>query len=354
MRDAELMTVAPEPAPATRDVVLRVDDVRVAYPGRGRADAPVQALRGVSLALGRGETVGIVGESGSGKTTLARTIIGQVRPTGGRVEHVAAPGETRPLGARMAMIFQDPKSSLNPRLSIRSIVADPLVVHRRGDRDSRRRRVEQLLDAVGLPAAVAGRRARQLSGGQLQRVAIARALALDPELIVADEPTSALDVSVQAQVVNLLRELNAQRSFAMVIVSHDIRVIRALADRVVVMYDGMVVEAGPAEEVYERPRHPYTLTLLASATTVSEAAGREAERATHLLSLPRPYAGEPAAQRDRCPFADRCWQAREACLDGVPAARGEPHAVRCVAPLDAAARERALGPAGAGRDGERA
>jgi peptide/nickel transport system ATP-binding protein len=323
------------------DAVLRCEDLRVEYPVHG--EPPVKALRGVSLTLGRGETIGVVGESGSGKTTLARTIVGQIAPTAGQVKHVPVPGERRPLGARISMIFQDPKSSLNPRLSIRAIAADPLVVHGDEGRADRRRRVEGLLSSVGLPEALMGRRARQLSGGQLQRVAIARALALDPDLIVADEPTSALDVSVQAQVINLLKELRTQRRFAMVIVSHDIRVIRALADRVVVMYDGMVVEEGPVEDVYERPRHPYTLTLLASATSVSEATGREVERADHLLSLPRPYGDEPATQSDRCPFVDRCWQAREDCLAKVPTARGDRHAARCVAPLDEAGRAAALG-----------
>jgi peptide/nickel transport system ATP-binding protein len=322
--------------------VVSAHDLAVEFGARGsarrRGAAPVKALRGVSLDIAPGETIGVVGESGSGKSTLARALVGLLAPTRGSVEFGA--GDGRPLGARLSMIFQDPKSSLNPRLSVRSIVADPLVVHGHGDRASRARRAEELLADVGLPAAVGSRRARQLSGGQLQRIAIARALALDPQLVVADEPTSALDVSVQAQVVNLLRRLRAERDFAMLIVSHDMRVIRALADRVVVMYDGMVVEQGSVEEVYERPRHPYTLTLLASATTVEEAAAHETDRATRLLSLSRPFAGEGVVQRDCCPFADRCWQAERACLERVPDLDGEPHRVRCVAPLDDAERAR--------------
>jgi oligopeptide/dipeptide ABC transporter ATP-binding protein len=215
-------------------------------------------------------------------------------------------------------------------------------VHRHGSRSARRGRVDELFADVGLSTATASRRARQLSGGQLQRVAIARALALRPELIVADEPTSALDVSVQAQVVNLLRRLKVEHDLSMVVVSHDIGVIRALADRVVVMYDGMVVEEGPSREVYERPRHPYTVTLLASATTISEAVG-ESARISHLLGLPRPYAGAETLQQDCCPFADRCWQACAECLTTVPAHAGNGRAVRCVAPLDAGERARALG-----------
>jgi peptide/nickel transport system ATP-binding protein len=326
--------------------LVRCQDIRVDYKARGsrRRKAPaVQAVRGVTLAVEPGETIGVVGESGSGKSTLARAIVGELAVTGGSVEHYVAADDHRPIGSRIAMIFQDPKSSLNPRLSVRSIVADPLVVHGRGDRSARSQRVDELLEDVGLTPTLARRRARQLSGGQLQRVAIARALALDPDLIVADEPTSALDVSVQAQVVNLLRRLKAEREFAMLVVSHDMRVIRALADRVIVMYDGVVVEEGSVEDVFERPQHPYTLTLLASATTVSEAAKRGGERATHLLALPRRFASENTTQRRCCPFADRCWQARDECLTEVPPMRGAGAQVRCVAPLDRVARETALG-----------
>ncbi|MEN3284500.1 MAG: peptide/nickel transport system ATP-binding protein [Solirubrobacteraceae bacterium] len=334
--------------------LVRCDNLTVEYRrrGQGRGGAwTVQALRGISLQIGRGETVGVVGESGSGKSTLARAIVQQVALTSGSVDHLPRDGDRRPLGARVSMIFQDPKSSLNPRLSVRSILADPLVVHGRCNRATRTSRVEQLLADVGLPSGLSRRRARQLSGGQLQRVAIARALALDPDLIVADEPTSALDVSVQAQVVNLLRRLRQERDFAMLLVSHDMRVVRALADRVVVMYDGMIVEEGPADEIYERPQHPYTATLLASATTVAEAAAGEADRATHLLGLPRPFAERSVLQRDCCPFADRCWQAREACVAEVPVMRGEHRSVRCVAPLDESARGEALGVPGRAADG---
>ncbi|MEN3284507.1 MAG: hypothetical protein V7607_5647 [Solirubrobacteraceae bacterium] len=328
------------------DVIVECRDVHVQYEQRGAGrsgDATVNALRGVTLAVRDGETVGIVGESGSGKSTLVRALIGHATPTHGVVVHHPSGADGRPLGARVGMIFQDPKSSVNPRLSIAAIVADPLVVHRWGDRATRAGKVTELLASVGLPDSVARRKARHLSGGQLQRVAIARALALGPDLVLADEPTSALDVSIQAQVVNLLCALKRERRFSMVVVSHDIRVIRALADRVVVMYDGLVVEEGPVDEVFERPKHPYTLTLVASATTVSKDTDVVAHDAAHLLGLPRPLGDVAARQRACCPFTDRCWQARETCTAEVPRLRGDVAGVRCVVPLDMAARSQALG-----------
>jgi peptide/nickel transport system ATP-binding protein len=223
--------------------------------------------------------LGIVGESGSGKSTLARSLVGLQRPTGGRIrcgdlDVADRSAETRrELGRRVAMVFQDPRSSLNPRLSVRSVIADPLKVHRIGTRESRAETVERLLDDVGLPARLAGRRVRTLSGGQLQRVAIARALVLEPEFIVADEPTSALDVSVQAQILNLLAELRREHRFGMLVISHDMRVMRFLCDDLAVMYAGEVVERGPAADVYTAPAHDYTRELIGATPLLGDAAG---------------------------------------------------------------------------------
>jgi len=249
--------------------VVEARDVVVDYHSHGHH---TRALDQVSLSVAPGETVGLIGESGSGKSTLARTLLGLVPPTAGEVRYqgrdVYALGATarhRLLGRDTAMVFQDPRSSLNPRLSVGAVVRDPLHVQRIGDRERQRVAVAELLESVGLPAALARRPVRALSGGQLQRVALARALAVEPSLIVADEPTSALDVSVQAQILNLLRQIRLTRNLALLVVSHDMRVIRFLADRTAVMYQGRIVEEGPTEAVYTEPRHDYTKTLLAAA-----------------------------------------------------------------------------------------
>jgi peptide/nickel transport system ATP-binding protein len=238
----------------------------------------VDAVRGVSVAVQRGRVLGIVGESGSGKSTLARSLVGLQAPTSGAVrcgeldvtDRSAA--VRRQLGRRVAMVFQDPRSSLNPRLSVRAVIADPLKVHRVGTRESRAELVEKLLADVGLPARVAARRVRTLSGGQLQRVAIARALALSPDFIVADEPTSALDVSVQAQILNLLAELRQEHQFGMLVISHDMRVMRFLCDDLVVMLGGEVVERGAAASIYADPQHQYTRELIGATPLLGTAA----------------------------------------------------------------------------------
>jgi peptide/nickel transport system ATP-binding protein len=252
--------------------VLEAREVVVDY---GSHRHRTRALDTVSLSVAPGETVGLIGESGSGKSTLARTLLGLVRPAAGEVRsrdqdvYALAPvPRHRLLGRDTALVFQDPRSSLNPRLSVGAVVRDPLRVHRIGDREAQRAAVAELLESVGLPAELAGRPVRALSGGQLQRVALARALAVEPSVIVADEPTSALDVSVQAQILNLLRQIRRARGLALLVVSHDMRVIRFLADRTAVMYRGRIVEEGPTESVYETPRHDYTKALLAAAPTL--------------------------------------------------------------------------------------
>jgi peptide/nickel transport system ATP-binding protein len=234
-----------------------------------RGPAPVRhALRGVSLAVAGGERVGIVGESGSGKTTLARLLVGLDTPTAGdvRFEGASIVGkrerELRSLRAGVQMVFQDPMGSLDPRLTVGTIVAEPLVgLGLPGDRAAR---VAELLEAVGLPAGAARRYPHQFSGGQRQRIALARALAPQPRVLVADEPVSALDVSVRAQVLNLLLDLADELHLTVILVSHDLSVVRFFCHRVAVLYQGEIVESGPTAEVYGDPQHDYSRTLLAA------------------------------------------------------------------------------------------
>jgi ABC-type microcin C transport system duplicated ATPase subunit YejF len=235
----------------------------------GRRLPPRPVLHGVDVTIGRGETVGIVGESGSGKTTLGRALIGLIRPADGSIRfdgrEMIGLTETamRPLRRRMQMIFQDPMSSLNPRRTIRSILSDPLMLHAiAADRASAERRVEAVMDRVGLPMTVLGRYPHELSGGQRQRVGIARAVVLKPDFVLADEIVSGLDVSTQAQVLKLLGELKREMNLAMAFISHDLSVVRAVCDRVYVLSAGRVVEQGPCESVFKTPAHVYTRTLI--------------------------------------------------------------------------------------------
>ncbi|MER7276105.1 ATP-binding cassette domain-containing protein [Dactylosporangium sp. NPDC000244] len=232
--------------------------------GRGLRRPEIQAVAGVDLTVAAGETVGLVGESGSGKSTLARTIVGLERARRGRIVFDSTNvtrGWPRGLRRDVQMVFQDPRSSLNPRMRVGDIVADGL----RARPASVAADVAKRLEQVGVDPALATRRPAELSGGQCQRVAIARALALRPRLLVCDEAVSALDVSVQAQILALLADLRAELGLTMLFISHDLGVVRQLADRVAVMYRGRIVEQGPAEQVYEEPAHEYTRSLLASA-----------------------------------------------------------------------------------------
>jgi len=244
----------------------------------------VQALRGVDLTLQRGETLAIVGESGSGKTTLVRAALRLfdigAKPAvagsvwlDGRDVFALSDRELRALRRRAQLVFQDPYASLDPRMRIAAIVAEPLDIHRIGKPTERRARALELLAQVGLPGVMAERFPSALSGGQRQRVGIARALAVDPELLVLDEPLSALDVSVQAQVINLLVDLREQRGLTYLLIAHDLRLVRYLANRVAVMYQGRIVETGPTEEVLGEPRHAYTRLLVSSAPSLRAAGG---------------------------------------------------------------------------------
>jgi peptide/nickel transport system ATP-binding protein len=289
----------------------------------------------VDVHVARGETLGIVGESGCGKSSLARLLVRADEPTAGRV---VADGEdvTGLSGRRLArfrrsvqMIFQDPLASLNPRLTIGALLEEPLIIHHlEPDRAARRARCAELLRAVGLPTDILDRRPRQFSGGQLQRIAIARALAVDPEVLICDEPVSSLDVSLQAQVVNLLDELQAERGLAYVFISHDVSLVRYFTDRVGVMYLGTMVETGPTLPVLDGPVHPYTRSLVDSVPEPNaETAERRADSAPALAGeLPSPL-NPPGGCRfhPRCPigpaFRDRKAEDRERCVTEAPALR---------------------------------
>jgi peptide/nickel transport system ATP-binding protein len=259
--------------------IVELRDVRVVYKTRSGGGVfrhgAVNAVDGVDLSIGVGQTVGIVGESGCGKSTLAKVIVGLQRPSSGEVLFRGRPvrggSARRAFGRSVSVVFQDPATALNPRMTVLNALMDPLQVHGVGTRSGREARAYELLDVVGLPTSAAGVVPAQLSGGQRQRVAIARALALDPQIVVADEPTSALDVSVRAQILNLLGELKRELGLGMVFISHDIQTVRHVSDTICVMHSGVIIERGPAEQVFDRPADPYTRTLLGAAPSLLDA-----------------------------------------------------------------------------------
>jgi peptide/nickel transport system ATP-binding protein len=289
----------------------------------------LRAVDGVNLEVARGETLGIVGESGCGKSTLARLMLRLLTPTAGRIwlggEDITMLGEAqmRPRRRMIQAVFQDPMSSLNPRWTVRDIIAEPL---RRVTRAAADARVAELLGLVGLPAEAMGRYPHAFSGGQRQRIAIARALAPAPEVVICDEATSALDVSVQAQILNLLAELQARLGLSIVFVSHNLGAVRHISQRVAVMYLGRIVEIGPENAIFDRPAHPYTQALLAAQPEAVWDAPREP-----------PLLGEVPSPLDRptgCHFHPRCPRATARCRDEDPllAPHGDRHAVRCFHP----------------------
>jgi peptide/nickel transport system ATP-binding protein len=287
------------------------------------AAAPtLRVLHGVDLSVPEGGSLGIVGESGSGKSTLARTVLALERPQGGTVRLLGQDlfalrqAELRAARRHMQAVFQDPYGSLDPRHTVGRIVAEPIVcLEPRGPAAVRRARVDAMLAAVGLPASAGQKYPHEFSGGQRQRIAIARALVTHPALVVADEPVSALDVSVQAQVLNLMLDLQARLSLAWLFISHDLGVVRCIAARVVVLYRGRVVEEGPTAAVFAAPRHPYTEALVAAVPRIGGARRRPAIAS----EAPPPPAG--------CAFAPRCPRAKPRCWNETPAL-GEPAAHR--------------------------
>ncbi len=285
--------------------------------------AVLRAVEDVSLAIAAGETLGLVGESGCGKSTLGRTLLRLLDPTSGTIRFDGTDitrldqSALRPLRRRMQMIFQDPYASLNPRMTVGATVAEPIIIHGlAATRRERDERVADLLARVGLPADAAGRYPHEFSGGQRQRVGIARALAVRPELIVCDEPISALDVSIQAQIVNLLQDLQEADKLTYLFISHDLKIVQHICDRVAVMYLGRVVELAPATTLYREPRHPYTRALLSAVPVLDP----RARRARIILQgdVPSPLAPPPGcAFHPRCPVVDK----PAACTTVVPVLR---------------------------------
>lgn len=294
----------------------------------------IRAVDGISFDLYHGECLGLVGESGSGKTTVGRSILRALSPTDGQVlfrlddrsyDLATATEETlRPLRQHMQMIFQDPYSSLNPRMTVFDIIGEPLLVNNVSDRSEREQRVQELLTQVGLKPEHMRRYPHAFSGGQRQRIGIARALALHPKLIVADEPVSALDVSVQAQVLNLLQELQETFQLTYLFIAHDLSVVGHISDRIAVMYAGKLVELGATDELFRQPRHPYTEALLA-AVPVPEPSR---DRKRTLLSG---EVADPANLPSGCVFHPRCPYAEDRCKTEVPEFReiATGHLARC-------------------------
>ncbi|MEY8562063.1 dipeptide/oligopeptide/nickel ABC transporter ATP-binding protein [Eggerthellaceae bacterium 3-80] len=261
----------------TQTPIIFLDDISVAFKTRtGSILHPnkVQAVKNLTLKLMPGETLGIVGESGCGKSTTANVMCGLQQPTSGKVyfkgEDVTkrSAAQRRLIGRVISVVFQDPATALNARMTVHDQLIDPLVVHNVGDKDSREKRVQELIEMVGLPNSVLEALPGQMSGGQRQRVAIARALALSPDAIIADEPTSALDVSVRAQILNLLMDLKHELGLSMVFISHDIQTVRYISDEIIVMNGGQAVERGTAKEVFEHPKDDYTRLLLGAAPSL--------------------------------------------------------------------------------------
>lgn len=279
---------------------------------------PLKAVDGVSFYINKGETLGLVGESGCGKTTVGRTVMNIYKPTAGEIFYNGKPIITKrdisEFRKKAAMVFQDPYSSLNPRMTVSDIIAEPLDIHKMyNTREERREKVLELMDHVGLNSEHASRYAHEFSGGQRQRIGIARSLAINPDFIVCDEPVSALDVSIQAQVINMFAELQEKMGLSYLFIAHDLLVVRHISHRIAVMYLGKIVEMADADEIYDHPLHPYSKALISAVPIPDPNIARANQRIPLGGDIPSPL-NAPSG----CPFRTRCPYATEACAESMP------------------------------------
>ena len=303
-----------------KDTLVEVSHLKQYFPiNTGMfSSKPLKAVDDVSFSIRRGETLGLVGESGCGKTTVGRTLLHLYKPTAGEVRFEGQPIRTKAdineFRKKATMVFQDPYSSLNPRMTVSDIIGEPLDIHKMySNRQEREQRILELMDRVGLNSEHASRYAHEFSGGQRQRIGIARALALNPKFIVCDEPVSALDVAIQAQVINMFDELQDEMGLTYLFIAHDILVVRHISDRIAVMYLGKMVELADAKEIYEHPLHPYTKSLMSAVPQPDPKVARANKRIVLTGDIPSPL-NAPSG----CPFRTRCPRAVAACAEAMP------------------------------------
>jgi oligopeptide transport system ATP-binding protein len=316
-------------APSQNDVLVDVRGLKVHFPIRGgllgQTVASVKAVDGVDLQIKRGEVLGVVGESGCGKSTMGRAVLQLIKPTAGTVNFdgdeltTINQGRLRRKRSEMQMVFQDPYSSLDPRFTVGAVISEPLKNFNYGTRDQIDERVRYLLRVVGMSPNILNRYAHEFSGGQRQRIGIARALALNPKFIVADEPISALDVSIQAQVLNLLADLQSEFNLTYMFIAHNLSAIKHISTRVAVMYLGHIVEISPADELYANPQHPYTIALLSASPYPDPELEQARKRIILVGDVPSPV-NPPSG----CPFHPRCWKAQAICREQAPLLQVKP------------------------------